>query len=131
MRCTGAAVLKMQPYEFINKEWIVSPTARTVYRTAALASLVLFWPLFAAIRGTFNPFLKLVLLVSLLAAATNQLGMEYFLFRFDESHPLKQIFWFCLMLFFPIGSALFCFVVYLRSNVLKRSCANYQNELSR
>jgi hypothetical protein len=41
--------------------------------------------------------------------------MQYFLFRFDDSHPMKQIFWFCVILFPSLGPALFCFTVYSRS----------------
>jgi len=45
--------------------------------------------------------------------------MEIFLFRFDNSRPLKQVFWFVIMLFPLLGAALYCFVVYSRSNVFK------------
>lgn len=44
--------------------------------------------------------------------------MEYFLFRFDDSPALKQILWFVVMLFVPLGPALYCFVVYSRSALL-------------
>jgi len=47
--------------------------------------------------------------------------MEYFLFRFDESHPLKQIVWFCVMLIPMLGPGLYCFIVYSRSKIV-RNC---------
>jgi hypothetical protein len=49
--------------------------------------------------------------------------MEFFLFRFDDSHPLKQIVCFLVMLFPILGAALYCFIVYSRSDVLKNACA--------
>jgi len=49
--------------------------------------------------------------------------MEYFLFRFDDSGALKQVFWFCVMLFAPLGPALYCFLVYSRSDMVKE-CAD-------
>jgi hypothetical protein len=49
--------------------------------------------------------------------------MEFFLFRFDDSHPLKQIVWFLVMLVPLLGVALYCFIVYSRSNVLKSTYA--------
>jgi hypothetical protein len=33
---------EMLPYEFINKNWIVSPRAHRVYRVAAYLSIALF-----------------------------------------------------------------------------------------
>jgi len=33
----------MLKYEYINKEWIVSPTARRVYRASAALSVALFF----------------------------------------------------------------------------------------
>jgi hypothetical protein len=48
-------------------------------------------------------------------------GMEYFLFRFDESHPVKPILWFVVILFPLLGPALYCLVVYSRSKVLRDS----------
>jgi hypothetical protein len=60
-------------------------------------------------------------LVGVLGMALTGLGMEYFLLRFDDSHPLQQGFWFCLMLLAPLGPALYCFFWHSRSEVL-RSC---------
>jgi len=120
----------MLKYELINKEWIVSRTARIVYRTAAVASLGILVALVALIlnldRAMAEPLrlmLKPLLFLGVLGMATTGLGMEYFLFRFDNSHALKQVFWFCVMLFAPLGPALYCFLVYSRSDMVKE-CAD-------
>ena len=113
----------MQPYEFINKEWIVSATARTVYRTAAYLSITLFllwcYTLYERVPRAYTPFFRLLVFAGLLGAGTVLVGMEYFLFRFDQSHPLKQMAWFCIMLFPLLGAATYCFIVYSRSSVVK------------
>jgi len=123
----------MLKYEFINREWIVSRTARLVYRVSALLSLMLFFlwlMLLFAWLGVFNgvqtpehaaPVVRLLLFAGILGAAITIVGMEFFLFRFDTSHPLKQVFWFCVMLIPLLGAALYCFVVYSRSDALKNS----------
>ena|SRR5215467_237532 len=121
----------MQPYDLINKEWIVSPTARLVYRTAAVVSLLIFIPVVAGVLNESVRLFRPLLFVGVLGLAINQIGMEYFLFRFDNSHPLKQIFWFCVMILAPIGTALFCFVVYSRSEALKTACAGRPDQVSR
>jgi hypothetical protein len=113
----------MLKYEYINKEWIVSSAARRVYRTAACASLVLYPILIIAIMGMvpeiLHPALRILLFASVVAAAITLVGMEFFLFRFDDSPALKQIFWFCAMGFVPLGPALYCFVVYSGSKALE------------
>jgi len=124
----------MLSYEYINKEWIVSRAARRVYRLAAILSLVLFLIMAAQLVGevpsVLGPVLKPLLLAGILGAGITVVGMEFFLFRFDDSHPLKQIFWFCVMLFVPLGPALYCLIVYSRSNALKNSCADSVKEAS-
>ena len=109
----------MLPYEFINKEWIVSRTARRVYRTSAVISLFLIPLLVADIMHGPLPFIRQLVFIGVVATAINGVGMEYFLFRFDQSTGLAQIVWFCVMLVPPLGPALFCFVVYSRSEALK------------
>ena len=74
------------------------------------------------IPSTIAPVVKLLLLAGALVAGITLVGMEFFLFRFDDSHPLKQVVWFLVMLFPLLGAALYCFIVYSRSNVLKNSC---------
>jgi hypothetical protein len=116
-------------YEFINKEWLVSRAARAVYRTASCLSLVLVILVVAveldyALLVAFRPFLRLAVLVGALGAATSLVGMEFFLVRFDDSRPFTQIFWFfAMVLTAPIGPALYCFLVYSRSTVVRSACA--------
>jgi hypothetical protein len=109
---------------YINKEWIVSDTARRIYRIAASLSLALFFFLMAVhiiggVPQALVPILKLPLLAGVLGAAVTMVAMEYFLFGFDNSSALKRVFWFCVMLFPPLGPSLYCFIVYSRSDVLK------------
>jgi hypothetical protein len=121
----------MLRYYFINKQWIVSATARRSYRVAASLSLALFFFLFfiavavqfVTIPEALLPVLKLLLFVGVLGAATTMVGMEYFLFSFDTSSDMKKVFWFCVMLFPLLGAPLYCFIVYSHSDVLKGGCA--------
>jgi len=109
----------MIKYEYFDKELIVSPAARLVYRTAAVLSLSIYFS-FAAIRiNGPTPLLKQLLFIGVLATAAILTGMEIFLFRFDDSPAWKQLLWFCLMLIVPLGPALYCFAVYSRSKALQ------------
>lgn len=67
------------------------------------------------------PIVRVLLLVGALGAGITFVGMEFFLFRFDDSHPLKQVVWFLVMLFPFLGAALYCFIVYSRSAVLRNA----------
>ena len=116
----------MVKYEYINKEWIVSLTARRVYRVSAALSIALFFGWWAilfvgGIPSAIAPLVRVFLFAGVLGAAITLVGMEFFLFRFDDSHPLKQVVWFLLMLLPLLGAPLYCLLVYSRSNVLKRS----------
>jgi len=57
----------MLRYEYIDKEWIVSPTARLVYRAAAIVSLMLF-PALEAVQllDPVRPFLKPLVFIAVL-----------------------------------------------------------------
>jgi hypothetical protein len=110
-------------YQHFSKEWIVSPTARRVYRVAAVVSMTLYVSLAALIVYGPIPALKQFLFVGVLAAAINGTGMEFFLFRFDDSPAWKQILWFCALIFIPIGLVLYCFLVYSRSKVVLNALA--------
>jgi hypothetical protein len=123
-------------YYYINREWIVSATARRFYCLTAWLSVVLFVLLVllsvdlqiaGKIPGVLVPATKLFLFSGVLGAATTMVAMEYFLFGFDTSPAWKKALWFCIMLLPPIGPPLYCFVVYSRSEVLKESvCGNAQ-----
>ena len=121
---------------YINKEWIVSHTARRVYRVAASLSLALFFFL-AVVRfkggipDTLIPVLKLPLFASVLGAAITTVAMEYFLFGFDNSSAMRKLFWFCVMLLPLLGPSLYCFMVYSRSNVLKATIGEHGERVQR
>ena len=115
---------------YINKEWIVSLTARRVYLVAASLSLALFFFLVAVrvtggIPETLVPIVKLPLFAAILGAAITMVAMEYFLFGFDNSSALKKVFWFCVMLLPPLGPSLYCFMVYSRSDVLRATIGGH------
>jgi hypothetical protein len=120
----------MLRYEYIKREWIISPTARRIYRISAAVSIAFFllW-IVLIVRGRSGgipdgmwPILKPFILLGVGGAGISLVGMEFFLIRFDDSHFLKQAFWFCAMLFPILGPALYCFIVYSRSDVLRKSC---------
>jgi len=121
----------MLRYYYINKEWMVSGRAQRSYRVAAGLSLVLFFLVFfivvaaqvGAIPEALRPVVKLLLLAGVLGAATTMVAMEYFLFSFDNSSAMKKVFWFCVLLFPLLGPALYCFIVYSHSDVLKGNYA--------
>jgi hypothetical protein len=107
----------MLRYYYINKEWMLSSTARRIYRTAAVLSLMLFcslwvWPFVEEIPVVLLPILKLLLLAGVLGAAITIVAMEYFLFGFDKSSAGKKVLWFCVTLLPMVGPPLYCFVVY-------------------
>ena len=82
-----------------------------------------WWAVLVAggIPETIAPVVRLLPLAGVLRAGITIVGMEFFLFRFDDSHPLKQIVWFLVMLFPILGAALYCFIVYSRSHWPKRA----------
>ena len=110
---------------YINKEWILSTTARRNYRFTAILSLVLLFVLFLfpyldQIPKILIPVLKLAFLSGILGTAITFIAMEYFFFNFYEASPLKMIFWFLALGFPLIGPALYCFTVYSRTPVLSK-----------
>ena len=113
----------MLRYYYINKEWMLSMTARRVYRLSASLSLMLFvlmWPLrmHLAIPAVVIPLLRPLLLAGVLGAATTMVAMEYFFFGFDNTPIWKKVFWFFVLLLPPLGPPIYCFAVYSKSNVL-------------
>ena len=120
----------MIKYEYINKEWIVSPTARRVYRIAAVVSLTIYFTLAAILVNGPTPLLKQLLFVGVVATAIIIVGMEFFLFRVDDSRGWIQIFWFCVMLFPPVGPALYCLLVYSGSKAVRNALAARSEDVS-
>jgi hypothetical protein len=110
---------------YINKEWIISATARRIYRIAAGFSLVLLLIRIAlqfpgTIPDSLFPMTRSLLLAGIVATAITMVAMEYFLFGFDDSPESKRVFWFCVMLLPTLGPALYCFIVYSRSHLHER-----------
>jgi len=60
----------------------------------------------------------MLVLAGVVGAATTMVAMEYFLFGFDQSPAWKKLFWFCVMLFPPLGPPLYCLIVYSHSTAL-------------
>ncbi|HEX3322633.1 MAG TPA: hypothetical protein VHR84_18150 [Terriglobales bacterium] len=110
---------------YINKEWMLSRQARMAYRTAAGLSVMLFVLIVYLSIGSVSegaaPVVRAMMLAGILGAAITIVAMEYFWFGFDKSSALKKVFWFCVMLFPPLGPALYCFFVYSRSPLVARS----------
>jgi hypothetical protein len=113
-------------YLDINKELVVSPRAHRVYRVSAYTSTALFVGLVSVlveggVPASMAPFARTFLFFGVIGAGITLVGMECFLFRFDGSHPLKQIAWFCVMIFPLLGPALYCLIVYSRSDVVRNA----------
>lgn len=113
----------MLRYYYINKEWILSATARRVYRLSASLSLMLFLLKLAinvhyAFPPVVIPLLRLLVFAGVLGAATTLVAMEYFLFGFDKTPAGKKVFWFLVLLLPLLGPPIYCFVVYSKSNLL-------------
>lgn len=112
----------MSHYFYIKRTWLISPTARRVWRTCAWVSLLLLaWPFVYGFCADWLyehhslALLNLWLLTAVFAAVATSTGMEYYLFTLDDSRALAQIFWFLILLLIPVGPAIYCLVVYSRS----------------
>ena len=109
---------------YINREWILSVTARRIYVTAAGLSLVLFVMMILLNLSSLSvigpipeglfPLLRGLVLLGVLGTAVTFVAMEYFLFSFDKSPALKKTFWFCAMMLPLLGPASYCLLVYAR-----------------
>jgi hypothetical protein len=123
----------MLRYDYINKEWIVSATAYRIYRLAAGLTILLFciwsYALTQGIPPIYAPLTRILVLAGVIGAGTLFVGMEYFLLRFDDSHAVKQIAWFCVMLIPLLGPVLYCFFVYSRSKLVKSCLSSSETKL--
>jgi hypothetical protein len=73
----------MLPYEFISREWIVSSTARRVYRVSAVLSVVLFLGWMVAlsqggISGALVPVIKFFFFLGVLGLESRSSGWNIF-----------------------------------------------------
>src|SRR6266498_2345636 len=106
-------------YLAVDKKLIISSTACRLYRVSAWISLAL---LAAISAGCFSPnsshwvgpIAQPLLMIGVLAYVSTTAAMEVFLFRFDESGAIKQIFWFLAMLVPLLGAPAYCLLVYSR-----------------
>lgn len=119
----------MNPHLYVKKEWIVSPAALRIFRAAAVISLTLFASLGWVLVNGATPLLRQVVLIGVFGMALTGAGMEAFLFLFDDSPAWKQVLWFLVMIFAPLGPALYCFIVYSRSTAIKAARAAGQDPL--
>jgi hypothetical protein len=112
----------MVRYQLIDKKMIVSRTATLTYRAAAIFRPGVLFRLddVSDIRCPAGHRACLAFLGAL-SYATTMTGMEVFLIGFDNSHPLKQIFWFCMLIIRFFGLALYWFVVYSNSDAVKNT----------
>jgi hypothetical protein len=110
----------------ISRSWIFSLAAQRVYFVSALLAFALMATLVGvraavAMAGarTLNPpaasIVRMLLYPEVLGAAVLWVAMWYFWFSFDGSHYLKKAAWFGVLLFVPIGTLSYYFVVYRRS----------------
>ena len=104
---------------YINKEWIVSDTAKQIYRFAALVSIAFFLLLIWIITAERLPsFMETVyrplLFIGVLGTTTTVVAMEYFLFGFDPNPAWKKTLWFFVLCLPPIGPAIYCLTVYAK-----------------
>jgi len=112
--------VSMLRYELVSPQMIVSRTASRLYRASAIISIGRFVSWITFSEGlSQSVFAPTIVLVAAISAAITIVGMEFFLFRFDESRFLKQIFWFVAMLVPLLGASLYCFLVYSRSEVVR------------
>jgi hypothetical protein len=103
---------------FINKEWILSDQAKRIYRFAAFWAIALVPLIIGAevfeLPEFLVPLFKVLLLLSVLGAATTLVAMEYFLFGFDRNPAWKKTLWFFVCCFVPLGPAVYCLMVYVK-----------------
>ena len=111
-------------YFAIDRRLIVSAAACRFHRLAAWISLIVTAGILAGCftPGTpawLGPFAPPLLMTGILAYVSNVSAMEVFLFRFDETGAVKQIFWFLVTLVPLLGAPVYCLVAYSRSNAVK------------
>lgn len=107
---------------YINRAFIVSATARKIYRVAAVFPPLMFVMVIVLKMGGVSagafPIVRLFLFVGAMGTGVTMVAMEYFLFGFDRSSSFKKAFWCCMMVLLPtFGPSLYCFLVYSRLTV--------------
>ena len=113
-------------YFAIDEKLIISHEACRIYRVCAWISLAFFVALIGDLFSPEGPLALIVLskpllMIGALSYAGMIVAMEVFLFRFDESSALKQIFWFLVMLIPLLGAPTYCLLVYSRSAIMRNT----------
>lgn len=105
--------------QHMPRSFFFSTAAQRIYRTAAVLSVLLFlvWAklIVLGVSPASASLVRPLLFLGALPSAITLVGMWSYLLCFDDSHPLKQIVWFCLMAVPFLGAPLYCFAVYSRS----------------
>ncbi len=121
----------MMRYYLVSEDWLISPTARRVYRFCAWISFLLL-PTFALLvkfpEGSALPHVvilavHLLLLLSVIANAVICVAMQHFLFVEDESDAWKQILWFLALAVLGVGPGLFVLLAYSKSPLFEKTTA--------
>jgi hypothetical protein len=118
----------------ITKGWIISCIARKTYFGCALAAFALYGVVFAGnlalrtvgarsfeVSPTVATLVEGMLVPGIVGASLLYIAMWYFWFNYDDSGLFKRTVWFLFLYFlFPIGSALYYFLVYRRCPELRK-----------
>ena len=103
---------------YINKEWIVSTTARRVYLLSTILNIFLFilvYSIPAEMSETLSSVVGLVVFICALGAATTYVSMFFHFVLFKDSSMPKALLCALAIMFFPIGPPFYFFLVYWRS----------------
>ena len=114
---------------------MISRSARKVYRTGAILSLLIFAvPIVSAFNDSRNELVTSALRMGLFAgvagAGLTIVAMQYFLFGFDKSSDVKRVLSFLLMIVPVIGAAIYCLTTYSRQVAADTSTAATANAAS-
>jgi hypothetical protein len=108
----------MCPRFFINKEWIVSATARRVYLATTILNILLMLLTFASparLPESLITAVTLLLFICAIGAATTLVAMIYHFVLFKVSSVPRSIACAITLAFFPIGPPFYFFFAYWRS----------------
>lgn len=113
---------------YINREWLLSETARRVYRAASTATVLFFAMIISVglvdhVPENLLPFIKGFVLLGVLGTAITVVAMEYFMVNFDTSSAMAKTVWFCVMLLPFVGAPLYCFLVYSRAEAFRKAAS--------
>jgi hypothetical protein len=122
----------------ITKSWIISRIAQKTYFGCALAAFALYRVVLASklalravgarsfeVSPTAATLVESMLVPGIVGASLLYIAIWYFWFNYDDSGLFKRTVWFLFLYFlFPIGAALYYFLVYRRCAELQRHLSN-------